>query len=384
MMLQSSDSLPTIFPYIVIWNPLMKFPEDLPDVCMQDGCTWKILMKHWRMGQSHGMEPRLLHCVENIVVLISPMYQCEYGHSLSATDPQLLAKLSPAYIPFVLLHRTGFTRHFINTVVLLFREGVTIQGIERHIQRMRQQHTSSIIIQHINKMPKNLQSSTADSLDKSEELTSIKLPFPSNNLIYHCILVHFMERKNFYNSEMDSIPISSYLSIDHTFKIASNIGYRRSDGKWVTLYNSLFIVLNELGQVVMWQFTNSTSFDEVTPMLTYLKTRIQQPISIYVDNCCQQRSKLLQIFGPNIQVYLDIFHAVQRVTKVIPKRHPLYSTCVNDLKMVFRSPGDIGQQRQSLTPDSAQLLKNMDDFVKKWYHCEYNGWKLFNNNLKLQ
>ncbi|ORU95015.1 MAG: hypothetical protein A6F71_10250 [Cycloclasticus sp. symbiont of Poecilosclerida sp. M] len=90
---------------------------------------------------------------------------------------------------------------------------------------------------------------------------------------------------------MNSIPVTKYISLDHTFKVASNIGYKRSDGKWITLY----IVLNEIGQIVMWQFTKSTGFDEITAMLTHLQTRIHQPIIIFVDNCCQQRSKLQQI-----------------------------------------------------------------------------------------
>lgn len=221
------------------------------------------------------------------------MYHCEHGHALSATNPQLIGKLNSIYIPFILLHRTGFTRHFANTIILLFREGLSILGIEHHIQRMRQQLAATLIIQLINTLPKELQSNAADSMEESKELNSIKLPFPSNNIIYHCIVANFLEKRDFYNSEMNSIPVTKYISFDHTFKVASNIGYKRSDGKWITLY----IVLNEIGQIVMWQFTKSTGFDEITAMLTHLQTRIHQPIIIFVDNCCQQRSKLQQIFG---------------------------------------------------------------------------------------
>ena len=80
------------------------------------------------------------------------------------------------------------------------------------------------------------------------------------------------ERK--YNREMREIPINDYVFIDHTFKVSFNIGYHRSDGKWVTLYNSVFIVLNKVSQVVAWQLTSSTSMDEVSSMLLEFKCRL--------------------------------------------------------------------------------------------------------------
>ena len=60
-----------------------------------------------------------------------------------------------------------------------------------------------------------------------------------------------------------NLSIRKSICLDHTFKVASNIGYLRPDGRWVTQYGSVFIVLNEEGEVVTWQFTNSTSIDEV-------------------------------------------------------------------------------------------------------------------------
>lgn len=55
---------------------------------------------------------------------------------------------------------------------------------------------------------------------------------------------------------MTSIKVQSCIRLDHTFKVASNIGYLRPDGKWVTLYESIFIVLNEDGTVEAWQYLN--------------------------------------------------------------------------------------------------------------------------------
>ena len=82
---------------------------------------------------------------------------------------------------------------------------------------------------------------------------------------------------------MASFKIRRCIRLDHTFKVASNIG---SDGKWVALYGMLFIVLNEDGIVVGWQFTRSTSLEEVKPLLLALKERIELPertsLTVYV------------------------------------------------------------------------------------------------------
>ena len=68
----------------------------------------------------------------------------------------------------------------------------------------------------------------------------------------------------------------------------------------------LFIVLNEDGIVVGWQFTRSTSLEEVKPLLLALKERIELPkrtsLTVYVDNCCQVRRQIEQIFGNDVLV----------------------------------------------------------------------------------
>ena len=87
------------------------------------------------------------------------------------------------------------------------------------------------------------------------------------------------------------------------------------------------MVLNEEGEVETLQFTNSTSIDEVHLLLCSLKERTKvsedSHLTIYVDNCCLIRSKLKLIFGNDTIVKLDVFHAVQRVTRAMSKRHLL-------------------------------------------------------------
>lgn len=136
---------------------------------------------------------------------------------------------------------------------------------------------------------------------------------------------------------MSSLSTSIYICIDHTFKVTANIGYLRADGRWITQYNSLFIVLNNIGQVIAWQFTRTTSFDECEDLLLALKdrcTRLGQPVmEVYVDNCCQSRNKLHAV---------NIWSRHSCLPRYIPccsedheKRHPL---CQRILSFSLETP----------------------------------------------
>jgi len=99
-------------------------------------------------------------------------------------------------------------------------------------------------------------------------------------VIARYFIIKFQENEKFYTENMMSLKVTDYISLDHTFKIASNIGYLRSDGKWITLYSSILIVLNKVGQVVGWQFTKSNSIDEVKVLLTNINEKIPD-LTIY-------------------------------------------------------------------------------------------------------
>lgn len=120
---------------------------------------------------------------------------------------------------------------------------------------------------------------------------------------------------------MTCISVGESISFDHTFKVATTIGYLREDGKWISQYDGLFIVLNRNGQVLTWQLTRGTSFAHVKTLLQHLLKRPDQQIkTVYVDECCKLRAKIKSVLGPNIAVKLDLFHAVQRITKTLPKK----------------------------------------------------------------
>jgi hypothetical protein len=112
--------------------------------------------------------------------------------------------------------------------------------------------------------------------------------------------------------------------------------------------------MNGNGEIVAWQFTKGTSFENVRSLLDGLVRHSHkqgQPVTtVYVDDCCKLRKKIESVFGLEARVKLDLFHAVQRITKTLLKKHSLYQQCLFSLRQVFRVYGDSGQSRITDTP----------------------------------
>jgi hypothetical protein len=128
--------------------------------------------------------------------------------------------------------------------------------------------------------------------------------------------------------------------------------------------------MNGNGEVVACQFTKGTSFEQVRNLLDGLVShshKQDQPVAtVYVDDCCKLRKKIQLVFGSDTRVKLDLFHAVQRITKTFIKKNPLYHQCLFSLRQVFREHGDSGQGRSTETPSKEILQQKLEDFSSKW------------------
>ena len=163
--------------------------------------------------------------------------------------------------------------------------------------------------------------------------------------------------------------------------MAGNIGLVRNfDCRWITQFSALFCVLNGHGQVVTWKLTKNMTFSNIEDNLILLRDRLsmqgKRVTEFYIDNCCAWRCKLQQVFGFELRVCLDVFHAVKQISDKIPKRHPLRHECMKDLSVVFRDPGDRGDSRLLETPSPATLAAQLEQFLQKWEKAEYSGWKV--------
>jgi hypothetical protein len=191
---------------------------------------------------------------------------------------------------------------------------------------------------------------------------------PTGHIITDFIITNFRRFEATTMKQFESTT-AKWISCDHTFKTASNVGYRREDGKWIKQYKAVFCILNEIGRVMQWQFTSSDGFSEVRAMFESLRERFRksgcQLSGIFVDNCCKWRESLNHIFE-DVPVKLDLFHAVQRVVREVPKRITVSRDIANDFGVVFREKNDHGTRREQPTPKPKVILKNLEHFIEKW------------------
>ena len=111
---------------------------------------------------------------------------------------------------------------------------------------------------------------------------------PSDNILRECFLSKFMEDKQTYIVDIQSIKPGEILSFDHTFKITSNIGCLRSGYASMIVH---FLYLME-GKILSWQFSKGTNFDNVRSLLQNKKRSEYHNVpikAICIDNCCQWR-----------------------------------------------------------------------------------------------
>ena len=163
----------------------------------------------------------------------------------------------------------------------------------------------------------------------------------------------------------------------------ANVGMaREGDKRWITQYGALFSVLNSFGQVVTWKLATGTAFDVIENLLLPLKERLKKQrkklSEFYIDNCCSWRNKLQQVFGEELKVKLDIFHAVKRISDKIPKRHRLRRECMSHWSLVFRDRTDHGEKRSKATPSPAILETSLDEFLQRWKDAKYDDKHVLN------
>ena len=142
--------------------------------------------------------------------------------------------------------------------------------------------------------------------------------------------------------------------------------------------------MNSSGQVVTWKLTSGVAFDVVRDAITALQRRFQaqkkKVSEFYVDNCCAWRKKLQEVFGFDLKVKLDLFHAIKRVGEKVSKKHPLRKVFMDDWRLVFRDPSDLGKDRKLITPAPEILESNLDKFKEQWKDAEYNKQPVMNES----
>ena len=364
-----------LVPNILFWDPLRESKSLFCPHCQQDGFkSYLQNSEHWDVGQSKSHFPRALWDDGWYCAPVGKIYHCKNNHSINSYHAGIIDQIPIDKVPFMLTFKTGITKTLFHKITRFLEVGVSFNGMEGLL--------SSNFVDECHRRNMMLQNELLLTEQIKEIISSFSL---SDHLLRQYFVVHFEAYKKTYQQELDKIPFKS-LSFDHTFKVATNIGYWK-DNKWIKVYDSLFILMNEEGYIKAYQYTKGTALENVNELLIKIKQQ-GEPEFIYVDNCCSLRKQLLQIF-PNTKVKLDLFHAVQRLVKTISKKHIFCSEFSKQIGLVFRGRNDIEEQRKESTSSPETILRNFENLIEEWKDVNYKGWKIVNesflreaNNLK--
>lgn len=299
-----------LLPPVIVWDVMSQNRHFLDVsgaslICFK--CGNNLLPKCWNIGQNCFSNPRLLHDFDSVVLLIGRVYRCSNNHEYLSYCQSVLNSVFPTgfQFPFHIQHKVGFVLSFLQLVITLAEKGLGHSEIVDVIGKSRA-HQKSIIESSFWRELLWYKQNNVAHLPEYAELCSIVKNWkdnkvhaiiPSRFLITSLFATHFFRSKeDFYINKMTTLCCQNSISLEHTFKVAANLGYQRSDGKWVTQYKALFLILNEDGQVLSWQFTKTKSFDEVKILIVQVCKRVfglrRNVSTIYIDDCCNWRQKL--------------------------------------------------------------------------------------------
>lgn len=269
-------------PKIILWDPLnqlycfrgnMFCPHD--DHCEGRSVLYPL---KWKDGRTDRDMPRQLYGTNGPVLLVSRVYRCSLGHEIVGHDARLLESIPPGDETFYLSHKMGITSDLCSLVFSLASSGQTFNEIEIFLAQRYVDNFSERQCRYATHISNFLRQNTAAKEGSLEQFPAFDVwrPTPSSDTVLQCFLYIYNEHKQFFMQHFSETSSESWISADHTFKVAANIGCNVPDGSWVTQFDSLFIVMNEKGHVMSYKLTKGTSIDNVTDILTSLKLRLEK------------------------------------------------------------------------------------------------------------
>ena len=385
------DELPSpqryLLPSVILWDPatqLSCFKNGIP--CPHESHhSEKFLLQiqnkgvHFKTGKDGKELPRPLYGSDGVTFLISRVYSCKSGHKIIAHDARILDMIpDSSEIPFMLFHRMGVTRELASLAKMFVFCGMSFSEIHEVVtQRYLDKYT--------------LRKTTYERDVKADSDGAEAFPefntsvLPSMETMMTPLVEDFQEFKPYYDQRMSEWS-AKCITAGHLFKVRTTIGEKTAENKWVTHYDALYTVVNEIGQVIAWQLTNKKSLDDVTNLLAGLQERLEkrdQHLDLaLVPDCCDAREKFTAIFGVDVPVKLDPGKAIHMVMRKIPEKkrtnNPLTKSCGHDFSKVFRRSADHGDDRCEETPPPEEILSNINEFLRLYKHMtEETGERVF-------
>lgn len=348
--------------HLMIWCPIRHYSITL--FCPVDGTP--LHPTHWNsvLTANNNRNPRLAFGLFINILFIQCQYRCNHGHNYTSSDVEIISML-PTHVvnafPFRKYCRSMFTFQLIDYIMEQITHGMNFQQITESISSLHLKEFRNLLAMR-------------QSIKTNEFYNSILTSYPSRDKVQEVFLDVFKERKEEYNSAVfTEVKSTLCLSTDHTFKVGKNVGgHRAEDHKFIKDTMKLFIVLDDQKRVVGWKLTKSTSHQEIKDVLCDIFSRLENADKlkyVMVDNCCESRQFYQSIFT-NIPIKLDLFHAVQRLTQVLPNKFSAKTRKIsNEIGLIFRCKHDRGTVRYMGTPKPQEMLANIEYFMSE--HADF-------------
>ena len=101
---------------VIVWSPTEQYSGLISSKCPKcemDGVHSQLYPIAWTDGRCNDNRPRLLHCINTNVILVSRIYRCSNQHRVLGHHPDIIHRFTrhnlQSLLPFRLWHITGFT-----------------------------------------------------------------------------------------------------------------------------------------------------------------------------------------------------------------------------------------------------------------------------------
>ena len=228
----------------------------LPLVC--PACTEGSQLLHpvrWKDGKRDYEGPRSVHGTHNDVLLVSRVCMCPRKHQIIAHDAGILKQSRNAIEEsFILFHKTAITRDFYRFFLVQVNYGLSSHDIltlwyqsqfDEYMSRKVQFQKDISFLSKINK-PCNFPE------------FEYRGDYVCQKIIASCLMYSYFSKELLYTKRMIETT-AVYVTADHTFKVPANIGFWYN-GKWIPVFNTLFIVMNEIGKSFFVTLRNDPTF----------------------------------------------------------------------------------------------------------------------------
>jgi len=148
-------------------------------------CGGLMSKSYWNDGSSSAKQPRMIHGLNDVVYLVSAVYTCDERHKILAHDEKILKLLPKTLIPFILCHKTGFTKELYDMCTLFCRRGINFYSMESLILEKRWEQF----------VKKQALLSTVDGHNDDDFLKSSMANSPSNSMLAKFFLTGFWGMK---------------------------------------------------------------------------------------------------------------------------------------------------------------------------------------------